>query len=155
MNATPPYKRGSRILAGVALLSSCFLLSGCHWWGPGVIKDLFGDHIDQFPTIALTADNDKAVNFPFDWDGTTVGGMLVSNFSPSKDYWRLNAFKFSDGTRITQNDRYQSMKTERKTDLNGLPVEHYVRVDLDLADNPEGTKNRKTYSFMVLFHYGD
>ena len=65
----------------------------------------------------------------------------------------MNVFTFSDGTLIGDYRRFKSIETEPKETFSDLPVEKLLLVQLDLADNEEGTKNRKSYSFAVLFHY--
>ena len=56
MNSSEWYRRTPGLLAGVVLLLSCFLLSGCkltHLLGPFLLDDIFGDLRDQFPTVVL------------------------------------------------------------------------------------------------------
>lgn len=154
MNASSLYRRILGLLAGVALLLSCLLFSGCrfsHLFGPIVLKDLFGEHLDQFPAVVLSADRPDTIDYKFDWNTTTIAGASITNFIPSTDYWRLNVFKFSDGKPISSNG-FKSIKSEKSETFKGLPVGKLLRVDLDTADDPKGTKNRETYSFLVLFH---
>jgi hypothetical protein len=152
MNA---HSRSRRILGLLTMLSlSCMLLSACHY--AVRTKTLFGDHRDQFPTIVLTADQKDTINYTFDWETTTVGGVSVAKFVPSSKFWRLNMFRFSNGERIGGNTTdFISTKDYPKVELKDLPTERLLRADFDFADDKEGTKDRDNYSFMVLFHYGD
>lgn len=155
MNASNLYRRAPGLLAGVALLLSCFLLSGCkisHILGPYVLQDLFGEHHDQIPTVVLSMDNSGPVDYTFDWSKTTIGGTSVSNFMPSSDFWRMNIYRFSDGNPLTSN-KFKLIKEYPAEEFKSMPSEKLLRIDLDLADDEQGIKNRKTYSFTVLFHY--
>ena len=56
------------------------------------------------------------------------------------------------GTLIGDYRRFKSIETEPEETFSDLPVEKLLLVQLDLADNEEGTKTGN-YSFSVLFHY--
>ena len=149
MNTSTLYRRTPSILAGVVLLLSCFLFSSCTY--AVRTKTLFGEYHDQFPPVVLSVDNPGPVNYLFDWKTTTIAGTTASKFIPSTDFWRMNVFNFSDGQPIT-NYKFKSIEQYPTESFTGLDTEKLLRVDLDLADNEEGTKNRKSLSFMVLFH---
>lgn len=155
MNSSSLYRRAPGLLAGAALLLSCFLFSGCkisHVLGPFILQDLFGEYQDQFPTVVLSVDEPGPVNYTFDWKTTTIGGIMAANFIPSTDFWRMNVFSFSDGN-PKSSYKFKSIEQYPTESFTNLDAEKLLRVDLDLADNEEGTKNRKSYSFTVLFHY--
>ena len=63
----------------------------------------------------------------------------------------MNVFNFSDGTSIT-NYKFKSIEQYPTESFTNLDTEKLLRVDLDLADDEQGIKNRKSYSFIVLFH---
>ena len=149
MNTSSLYRRAPGLLAGVALLLSCFLFSSCNY--AVRTTTLLGEHHDKFPPVVLSVDDPGPVNYLFDWKKTTIAGVMASKFIPSTDFWRMNVFNFSDGMRLT-NYKFKSIE-QYPTESFTLDPEKLLRVDLDLADNEEGTKNRKSYSFMVMFHY--
>lgn len=159
MNPSSLYPRAPHLLAGFALLLSCFLLSGCEskltevkkMLGDDVLKYVFGEHLDQFPAVVLDANGETTVNYTFDWKRTTFAGESLIKFIPSQNYWRMNVFKFSDGKPIGKYNGFKSF-TESSLTFPGVNAEELLRVDFDLADDQAGTKNRMKYSFVVLFH---
>jgi hypothetical protein len=155
MNPSSLYRRTLSLLPAITLSLSCLLLIGCRLdlvLGHVNTKDVFGEHRDQFPTIALSSDNKEQIDYTFDWNTTTVGGVEVSKFNPGKKFWRMNIYRYSDGERIGDHRDYRAIENPAETFQN-LPVEKYLRIDLDLADDQQGTKGTEYYSFMVLFHY--
>ena len=156
MNASSLHRLAPGLLAGVTVLLSCFLLLGCNY--AVRTTTLFGDYRDQFPPVVLSVDKEDKIDYTFDWKETTVGGMSVSKFKPSQNFWRLNVFRFSDGVRIGGDDKWipfgdlDDKNTQRSVTFPGLPVGKLLRFDLDLADDPKSPKDRETYNFMVLFH---
>ncbi|HXV82298.1 MAG TPA: hypothetical protein VEG60_20705 [Candidatus Binatia bacterium] len=157
MNASSPYRHAPSLLAGVALLLSCFLFSGCRldlFFGYANLKDLIGENLDQFPAIVLSTDNPGDINYTFDWTTTSLAGMKASDFKPTEKFWRLNIFSFKDGGVIGNFKRqFEELETHPSVTFPSLPQEKLLRIDLDLAEDEDGTKGRKTYSFLVLFHY--
>jgi hypothetical protein len=156
MTAWTRHLRVLDMMIMLTLLLSCSLVSACNY--AVRTKTLFGEYRDQFPPVVLSIDNKtEKIDYPFDWQATTVGGISISQFRPSNDFWRLNVFQFSDGKRIAGTldhmQDYRSSKTDHSEMLNGLPTEKLLRADLELADDKEGTKGRETYSFMFLLHY--
>ena len=154
MNAWSLYRRAPGLLTGVTVLLSCFLLSSCNY--AVRTKTLFGEHRDQFPAIVLSADTEHETDYVFDWKKTTVGGVSAIKFIPSKDFYRLHFFRFSDGARIgsTGNDYYPlDPETCKPITFTKLPTHELLRADLEFADDEKGNKGQETYSFMVLFHY--
>jgi hypothetical protein len=116
------------------------------------LPELIGEHLDQVPAVVLDATGLAPVNYPFSWDKekTTVAGESISKLRPTKNFWRLNAYNFKDGKPITDNGwrgRNESSET-----LNNLPTEKLLRIQLDIADDQNDVKNRKTHNFIVLFH---
>ena len=149
MNASNLYRGTPGLFAGVTLLLSCFLFSGCANYAIRT-QTLFGEHRDQFPAIVLSpTDKDE---YTFDWNKTTIGGVSVSKFIPSKKFWRLNVFKFSDGQRIGGNDYDFHPISETKVTFINLPLHQLLRADLELCDEPKHCNDTKGYSFMVLMH---
>jgi hypothetical protein len=157
MNASSPSRHASPLL-GVALLLSCFLFSGCRldlFFGYANVKDLIGENLDQFPAIVLSTDKPGDINnYVFNWNETTLAGMSASKFKPTEKFWRLNIFSFKDGGVIGDfKNKFKELETHPSETFPSLPQEKLLRVDLDLAEDEDGTKGRKTYSFLVLFHY--
>ena len=153
MNASSLNRRALGLLAGVALLLSCFLFSACNFnriWGPSLLKDLFGDYHDQFPAVVLDSNGqDPVKDVKFDWNETTMGGASIKNFIPSKNFYRLNIYYASNGTKIYHDD-FQPLKNPTK--FPDLPAEKLLQVDLEMADDQQGTQGREIYSFHILFH---
>ena len=56
---------------------SCFLLSGCNYF----IKThtLFGEELDKFPSVVLTAQNHDCTTFVFDWNVSTIDYICYLN----------------------------------------------------------------------------
>ena len=154
MTASSLCQRAPRLLAVLMLLLTCFVVSGCLatkvTMGGPILQDIIGEHLDQFPAVVLDATGNTTIDYVFDWDKTTMAGECITTFFPSAKFWRLNAFSVSDGTPVTNNN-WQSIAA-RTVSLNGLKAEKLLRAQLDLDDDPNDVKDRKTYNFIVLFH---
>ncbi len=87
MNAWSRHQRILDLFTASTILASFVLLSACVG-----IKTLFGDEGDQTPPIVLSVDQPGNVDYEFDWQSTSIGGVSVSKFMPSHEYWRLNVF---------------------------------------------------------------
>jgi len=148
MNASSLYRRTPGLLAGITLLLSCFLFSGCVSY---VVRTqtLFGEYRDQFPAIVLSVD---AHEYTFDWNEATIGGVSASKFIPDKKFWRLNVFQFSDGKRIGENDYDFQPIAKTQVTFVKLPWDKLLRADLEFTDDPKSATGRTVYSFIVLLH---
>lgn len=147
MKTSSLYRQVPGLLAGIVVFVNCFLFSGCNLVQT---KTLFGPDLRQFPAVVLTVTSHE---YTFDWDKTTIGGAPVSEFVPRAKFWRLGVFKFSDGVRIGGTDGdFHAFEVKRSEVFHDLPWDKLLRADLDLTDDPNGDKEAKTLSFIVLLH---
>ncbi len=144
------YQSVSGLVAGGTLLVSCFLFSGCNY----VVrtKTLFGEELDKFPSVVLSAQN-HSTTYVFDWNETTLGGVSLSEFKPKAKYWRLHLFKFSNGDRIAPyKTDWKLLESDTKETFEKLTFDTLMLADLDLTDNPVTGENARRYSINVLLH---
>jgi hypothetical protein len=112
--------------------------------------------IPPYKVVKNTAGT-EVVEVEFNWDDMTIGGVPLMHFAEKADakHWRINVFDTDNGNRFPGGGTDAFSSIQNKTmKLTGLPLETFLRADLDFKKGDSADAEAQSFAFIVLFKKG-